>query len=272
MESTRKGMVISTIIHVGFFGVLVVLILLESLRSEPEPVVLELVSPPGQPAPPQPAPDLPDIAPPSVEAVKEVDFADIPEPPPPEPTPAPPQPTPLPPVPTPETPKPKPEAPKPEPSPVPPQPQRININDFRKEHKVPSQPTTRITRTAPRPAPRLDVSDITASLEAVLESDNSERLSQAQQNALQAYVARLRQQIEIAWSKPALATAANEWVEIVITVQPNGRISGHRVTRKSASSAMLSSVISAVNNARSAGPTPDGRSHSVRFTLRLREE
>lgn len=280
-DGTRKGFVVSAFLHAGFFGVLGLMIFMKQFMKEPEPLVMDLVSPPGDamPTPSQPvaeaAPQMPDIAAPQVESVKQVKFADIPDPQPapPEPTPPPPEPTPPKPTPTPTPPKPVEKKPEPK-KPEPPQPQKVSAADFFKENKRPQATTvTRPATTTAKPAPRIDTSGITSSLQDMLaDSSSTSQMSQAEQDALGSYFSRLRQQIRIAWQKPTLANSDNEWVEVIITVQANGRISSHRVSRKSASPEMLRSVISAVNNARSIGPTPDGRSHEVKYTLRLRDE
>lgn len=277
MDSTRKGMILSTVVHVAFFGVLLLIILLENLRSEPEPIILTLENPPSD-APQlqnttQPAPAMPDVAPPKLPPVKKIEFPDIPDPqpdtPPPEPTPPPPPPTPTPPKPKPDTPKPKPD-----PAPEPPKQKTMSIEDFKKQHKIPEKTTTTKTvKPAPKSAPQLNVKDIEDSLQDIIDSiPASSAPSQAEMDALRAYVARLRSQIEIAWIKPELANAGDEWVEIVVTVLPNGKINGYKILKKNGSQAFLSSVDRAIANTRSIGPTPSGRTLPVRFTLRLREE
>ncbi len=267
MDSTRKGMVFSTVVHVAFFGVLLLIILLENLRSEPEPIILTLESPPSpdlvERVNEQPAQNLPDIAPPPMDEVKQPDFAEIPDP---QPTPPPPAPTPPPPAPTP--PKPKVEK-KPEPQPEPVKP--MSIDKFREQFKIPEQKTvTRKSTSTPRPAPQIDIDD---SLQKLLDSlPQTAPSSQAEKDALRAYIQRLHRQIEFAWRKPELATHGDEWVKIIVTVLPNGKIKGFRVDSKSCSAEFLRSVDAAIANTQSIGPTPNGQTLPVSFTMRLREE
>lgn len=259
MENSRQGFVLASVIHVGFFGALGLAIFLQQLKREPEPVVLTLVAPPPSAPmseqPPSPEPE-PAIQTPQLEPMKPVDIPDIPEPPPPEPPPP--------------EPRPEPPSPKPEPKPEPKSAPRMSLEEFRRQHGAPPDTATRTVQPKPKrpPAPRIDVSGVTSALEQILENSEAAQSSEAEQRALLAYVQRLRRQLELTWQKPQTANP-NEWLEVSITVSPDGTISGFKIVSKNCGQEFIRSVSSAIQSARSIGPTPTGRTLVVRQPFRL---
>lgn len=265
MDNSRTGFIAAASLHIIVFVGLLLFIFLKPLRSEPEPIILTLESPPPSDSPQQPQPDpQPQIESPQLAPMEPVDIPDIPEPPPPDPEPTPPEPAPKPSEPKPQ-PKPKPEPPKPQP------PRPMSIEDFRKQHGAPKPTQQRtITRRPSAPAPRVDVTGITRQMESLLENTNAAQATEAEQRALLAYVQRLRRQLELTWRKPQTASL-NEWLEVSITVLPNGQISGFKVIDKSCGREFLQSVSTAINTARPIGPTPTGETLVVRQPFRLTE-
>lgn len=267
--NSRKGFVIASLLHVGFFGFLALAIFISQFKKEPEPIILTLESPPSDqstPQPQQPSPSLPSIATPQIDQSQPLDLPDIPDIPEPEPEPV--APTPPPPTPTPqrETPKPKPE---PEPEPA----QKVmSIKDFQKQHGKPKKPTPRPTRPSTvTPAPQIDVSNVTAALETLMQDSTASSSTEAEQKLLLAYIQRLHRQIALAWRKPDVASP-NEWAEVGITVAANGRITAHRILNKKCGNAFLQSVNEAIKRTRSVGPTPSGKTINVKYTFRLTDQ
>ncbi|WOO40664.1 TonB C-terminal domain-containing protein [Rubellicoccus peritrichatus] len=266
--NSRKGFVISSLLHAGFFGLLGLAILISQFRQEPEQIILTLESPPSdQPAPSQPAPDVPTIDSPQINQIEPVDLPDIPDIPEPEPEPEPEPVAPPPPAPAPPKDTPKPPEPEPEPA-----PKTMSFKDFQKQHGKPKKPTPRPTNTnTPKPAPRINVDNVTSALKQLMQDTSASNSSEAEQKALLAYIQRLHRQIAIAWRKPDLASS-NEWAEVGITVASNGKITGHRVLRKQCGNVFLQSINDAIDRTRSVGPTPSGKTINVKYTFRLTDQ
>ncbi len=265
-RNTNRGFWGSLVVHVLFFGAVMLMILWNKLYSEPEPVVFELVetspnpspvvedTPPSpEPEPEEPAIDAPKIAP---SAPVEIPDLNIPEPEP-EPTPPPPAPTPTP-TPTP-TPQPKPKE----------EPKTISAADFFKEHGKP-------TPTPPKPvkptsAPKINV-DTSESLKRLLNDgarNNIQQASPGEQQALMDFIARLRRQIELAWNKPD--GVADVFAVVSVTVQPNGTLRPVVLITPSGNRVFDSSIISAVQHARNIGGPPTGRAETINYTFRMVE-
>ncbi|MEM8550618.1 MAG: TonB family protein, partial [Verrucomicrobiota bacterium] len=199
-------------------------------------------------------PDLPSIETPDIPNTPAVDVPelDIPEP---EPTPPPPavEPTPTPPE------------PKPQPT------QQITAEEFFRQH---GQPEPRQQRPAqPTPAPQIKVNTRDA-LNRLLDDGARNRIQQAspaEQQALLNFIARLRRQIEIAWTKPEALEGSEVFAVVQVTVQKDGTLNPVVLITPSGSQLFDQSIIRAVRSTRKIGGAPTGRVEKVNYTFRMRE-
>ncbi len=252
-----QGFILSVLLHLMVAAVALLIALYRPPEKEAR-TVFELVSAPQASA---------EVAP----ADASVEFT-VPAPPPQRPPPPrPPDPTPAPPPPRPQiVPAPAP-APKPVPAKPPPPPPKVSYEDFVREHGSPRT-------TAPRPSPprsvvvpRLNTNFSANVRETVINLDRFAELSEAEQSALDRYIARLKEALRRAWDKPtALADSLAATVEF--DVAANGRLSGVRVTRGSSNPQFDQSVAGAFTRLGSAGATPDGRAQQLRLTFRMTDQ
>lgn len=149
--------------------------------------------------------------------------------------------------------------------------ERTTAADFFRDRPRPAQTQTRPQPTPAPAAPRINVPDVSRALEDALRDSTVSRASESDQRALLNYINRLRAQIELAWDKPTSVTGQDEWVEVIVTVEANGRISGHRISRHQASASFQRTVEAAIRNTRPIGPPPDGIRREIKYTLRVRE-
>lgn len=215
----------------------------------PDPFVLRMVADaPAPPPPPDPfaeaihAPAQPPIAPP-------------PEPPA-DPTPQ-------------ENPQPEPQ-PEPEPEPEPerrPEPRRINIDQFRQIHGQPADPPARDPRpspTRPRRPPDLDVDQTIRELQQMAEESGqpltrNEVLAQAQDRAVDRYMARLKARLDAAFTREGLPTGLR--AQVRFTVLADGRIQWGGFISPSGHSRFDAAVREAFRRVAPLGPPPDNRTH-----------
>lgn len=256
-NNTRNGFWSSLVVHALFFVLLGLMVAWKHFQKEPEPVIFEIVELPAEvpdqsqeSSPDLPAIESPDIAP--AEHVK-IPELDMPEP---EPTPPPPQPKPK-----------KTEQPKPKPKE---QPKAMSAADFFKEHGKPKP-------TPPKPrkvnAPRIEL-NTKESLQRLLNDGASNQIQTAspeEQQALLAFIAKLRRQIEIAWNKPAVIEGTQMVAVVRVTVQPNGSLNPMLLVTPSGSRLFDQSILSAVRNTRNIGGPPTGRAETINYTFKLTE-
>lgn len=310
--SDRKAFVCAVAIHVLLFGAILFFAWRGTSRAEAQPMVMEILPPPGdaqqdsfaappadsplsdpapaaEAAPAEPLLQQPDIAPAAEQTFDAL--SDVPPaPPPPEPEPTPPPPVETPPAPTPTpAPRPTPQRTPPAQTPAqttPAQPQVMTRDQFLQTSGLPRQArdntqrrqttTTTNRGTSTNAAPvRIDTSDITRSLNGLLAPSGSgarvSQMSASDQNALHAYLNRLRSNIRSAWVLPDSTTDQGEWAEVQLTVEADGRISSFRISRHQGSKAFLDSINKALRATRSAGPTPSRQREYVKYTLNLRD-
>lgn len=261
MSSDRQSIIASIVLHGIALGALALLIYLNPLQAEEEPVVLELVDlPPDMPDQAEPTPEQ---AQPAVERVqinpalpREMPDIAIPEPP----------------APTPPEPEPQ-RTPEPEPRPVvtpqppkPPKPQMTNMTDFRKEHGVRRVDSPApAPRRAPTPAPRINAP--TVSLENTTPSPPPSA-SNANADLIAKYYSRLKNAIELSWDKPS-AGSGSEWAEVSFRVFSNGSIGNIKIEDRNAPDAFVESVRQAIATTLPIGPPPSGMPKRVTITFRL---
>lgn len=270
-RASNKGIAFSVCLHLLFFGVLGLMVAWQHYHRPEPPHILELVAlPPAEiempeQAEPQaePTPEEMFLQAPQITPVERVDIPRIeplpPEPPPPPPPPPEPRPQP--------NPEPRPE-PKPEP-----QPEQVSAAQFFQQHGRPTPRPPRQPERTPSPAPRIDTSRIAEDLRNMLSSQDTRSASRSAQDQadLLNYLQRLRRHIERAWVQPSLADQ-REWVEIEITVQRDGRLTGFRILRQEAGSALTQSIERAIRETRPIGPPPGNEPVTARFTFRLQHD
>lgn len=254
--NSRQGFILSILLHLGV-GAVVVFLALFKPPVEPVRSVFELVAPPPSEA---------DIA--SDDAAVEFNVPRT-RPPAPQPKPVerpkPPEPKPV------VVPKPVqqtvPEKPKPaEEKPVP--PPKVSYEEFVKQHGQPTPQKPKPATPKPVTVPRLNTK-FTANLrETVINIDASASLSDAELDALDRYIARLREALRRAWDKPT-SLAENLATTVEFEIAANGRLTGVRITRGSGNSQFDQSVLGAFNTLGSAGATPDARPQQLRLTFRM---
>lgn len=245
---TRSAGIISILIHLGIVFVAWVIAYMASFWQQPEPLVFELVAPVAtavtdQPDPVDPAPE-PDPAP--LPSLPEVE--------------------PLPPIPP--LPRPQPVL-QPQPTPAPePQPRElINIRDFRRDNPPPAPVQTQ--RPAPRPAaptPRIEthVRERLQRQLANIQVEGIEIGDIVDRNALQEYLAALRQRVQ----ENFVPSGAGLEAEATFTVSATGQILNPRIRRSSGDAGFDQSALRALRATRSPGPPPGNRSYD--FSLYFR--
>ena len=266
----RQSFVLSLLIHGGFVAVAVLFLFMDNWFKRPQPVVFELVQPaaaaPAQPenqhANEEPPTPVQPLRVPQAQPIRPLpDIPKLPEPTPPEPTPAPtPKPTPAP-------------TPKPTPKPVekPPEPVRtMSIDEFRRNRDVPDRVQT-VTQQRPRPAP--DIPDIQTNVRSRLERQIAEiRLQGAaigdvqSTDALQRYLAELRRRLQDNFQP----SGSNLEAEVYFTVTGGGRLTNGRIYRSSGNPAFDQSVLRVLQVTAPPGPPPGGRDYP--FSLVFRSE
>lgn len=155
--------------------------------------------------------------------------------------------------------------------PPPEPPPQISFEEFVRQH---GQPQTRPSRPPSQRTvtpPKIDTKFSTNLRETVIDLDNLANLSDAEQSALDSYIARLREALRRHWTKPlGLATSTSAVVEF--DVQANGRLTNVRVSRSSGNGEFDRSVLDAFSALGSAGTTPDGRAQKLRLTFRMTDQ
>jgi TonB family protein len=238
-------MIVSVLIHLTFVMAGVAFFLLETFFEEPEPVVFELVaaSAPTQPRQPEqareeaPPEDVPPLRTETLDPLEEM--PEIPEepPPPPEPEPA---------------------------------PRKImNFEDWARNRDLPDQ-VQRVERQERREVETPEIrTNLRERLEQELPAIQVEGMDLAvseNNDALQRYLAQLRQRIEAAF----VPSGADLQAEAVFTVTANGRIREIRLKQPSGNAAFDDSVRRALRTARSPGSPPESRAYT--FSLVFRSE
>jgi colicin import membrane protein len=264
MENKRQGFVLSIMLHVVVVAGMLLFALVEPPEKPPK-TVFNLVSPP----PPSPTPA--DAVETPTPQVRLPEFPPIPEPPkprPPERQPEPPRQRP------PDPPKPvvpvkKPTVtPKPKPPPAP--QEAMSIEEWQKLQKPrkPPAPTTPPPKK-PAPPPRVDTKFTVKLSDTLLDVDGLV-LTDAQQSALDSYIARLLGALKRAWDVPPSATPSTQ-VFIEVTVAPGGNLTGARISKSSGNAQFDQSALDTFRAIGSAGPTPDGRQLRLRLPFRIEE-
>jgi len=239
---TRQSMIVSVLIHGAFVLAGMAIFLLETFFEEPEPVVFELVAASAPATPPQPEKPQPQTPPDEVpplpreplEPLKKM--PEIPE----------------------ETPPPEPE----------PEPRKImNFEDWARSRNLPEQ----VQRVQPRERRDVATPEIRSNLRERLEQElpaiqmEETDLSLADNSeALQRYLAQLRQRIEAAF----VSTGGDLQAEAVFTVTAAGRIRAARLKQRSGNAAFDESVLRALRTARSPGSPPENRNYEFSLVFR----
>ncbi len=255
-RTTQQSLFISILIHAGIVGLGILFLWVQSLLTRPEPVIFELVPQAAAPAPQQPVQDQPRDEPikplevPVTEPLKPLpDVPDLPEP---EPEPPPPKP------------KPKPPEPKPEPK------KTLSYEEWARNRKLPDrvQRVQQPRRTQTQPVPEIEtnvrdrlkktLSPITLQGADIGQIENSD--------ALQRYLAELRQRIQSAFEPSGSGLEA----EAYFTVTASGRILNGRIQRSSGNAGFDQSVLRTLQIARSPGPPPGEREYT--FSLVFQSE
>ncbi|MEZ5278602.1 MAG: TonB family protein [Opitutaceae bacterium] len=249
-KNATGAFIASVILHGGLAG-LAILLMLFKPPEKPEPAIFEMVSIPEQTDTTEESVDIafePLPAEPVVIPIPEP----IPEPPPvvekkPEPKP-----------------EPKPVEKKPEPP-----PKQISYEEFVKKQGAPKEQKPRPVAPKPITVPKIDTSRILDNLRNIMVDTTSlSRMSQSEMNALDAYFARLREQLKRAWAKPE-GLSDRLQCDVQFDVSSSGVLSGARVVSASGNPEFDRSVLAAFAAVRKFGPTPDGRSYPARVTFRM---
>jgi TonB family protein len=248
-RDSRQGFIFSALLH-GAMIVGVVLVTIYKPPQKPAVTVFELVSLPA------PSPD--DAEDDDIEFTVPQSRPQQPRPrPQPERRPEPPPPTPQ------KTPTPK--------QPLPRPPEKISYEEFLKKQGPPKATQPKTTQPRPINVPRIDTRFTATLRESVINLDSLSNLTDAEQSALDGYIARLKAALKRVWDKPAgLAHSVATVVEF--EVGANGRLSGARITKSSGNAQFDQSVLDSFVTLGTAGTTPDGGPLRLRLTFRMTEE
>ncbi|GHC04976.1 energy transducer TonB [Cerasicoccus arenae] len=262
MNNNRQAFIASIVLHSIAIGLLALVIFINPIKAEEQPIVLELVILPDESplTPATPAPPRLEVEKIQVNEIMPRDMPDInlPEPEP-EPIVETPPPPPSPPV-TPPKPEPKPEVVKPEPR----KPQMVDLKDFLKDNK------RRETKPAPTPqhqveAPKINIKPDLSNLTSAQPSHTA----QAASPFLASYQQRLRNAVELNWNKPS-AGSGQETADVRFRVYPNGSIGEVTILRSNGPTAFVESIKQAVQSTISIGPRPSGWDGLMTITFRLK--
>lgn len=277
-DPEKKAWWISLALHLVVFGALVIAVVMERFRPEEEERhVFEMVEPPGETAEhnARPPESDPEEAGEPEERPKVKPMPDIPDPELPEE--APPRER----EPGPEAPaerEPEPEASEePEPDPAPQRRETVSYEEFVRENPVRERrrPEQRERSRPSFEAPQINSERVRAELENLLRDEDvaeeMERLSDAEQNELRAYGARLHARLNRAWKKPADLAGIRLTARVEFDVSASGRITRVRLNPSSGNRKFDRSVLAAFEKVTSAGPTPTERSHSFSMGFRMVE-
>lgn len=251
--NSRQGFILSVLLHATFVAVVVVLSIFKPL-PEPPRTVFELVGAPPPSGGVMQANDEPDSS--------GVEFDPLPAMPRPRPTP---RRTP-PPAAAPRQSLPQPASA--QPKTAPPATPKTSYEEFVREHGQPKANPR--TRSAPKGAnvPRIDTRFSANIRDSVVNLEGLGSMSDAEQSALDSYIARMKEALRRSWDKPAgLAHSVSAVVEFDVAV--NGLLLNARITDSSGHPQFDQSVLDAFGSLGSAGPAPDGRSHQFRLTFRM---
>lgn len=248
-RNTSGAFIASVLLHAALVCVAFLAVVLVPEEKEP-PAIFEMVS----------VPNLPPIT----EVETEIAFDPIPIDPVifPEPEPEPER-----------IPEPKPVEKKPEPKPVEkkpePPPEKISYDQFVREQGAPKVQKPREVKPKPIKVPKINTTQIVNNLRDIMvDTTQLNQMSQSEINALEAYFARLKQRLKLAWAKPSgLSDRLESTVEFDISA--GGVLSGMRITSSSGNGDFDQSVLAAFRALRNFGPTPDGRSYPARVTFRM---
>lgn len=253
-KNASGAFIASIILHAGMAGLAFLLVFLKP-PERPEPAIFEMVSIPDQPITTEesseiafePLPVMPEVIP-KAEPLPEPIPEPIPEPPPVVE----------------KKPEPKPIEKKPDPPPA-----QISYEEFIRKQGAPREQKPRPVTPKPIKAPKIDTSRILDNLrDIMLDTAQLNRMSQSEINALDAYFARLREQLKRAWAKPD-GLSDRLQCEVQFDVSSSGVLSGARVVSASGNPEFDRSVLAAFAAVRKVGPTPDGRSYPARVTFRM---
>lgn len=257
-EARRRGVIISTIVHAAFFALIMAGAWMTWFRKPTPEHVFELVTlnvpatdTEAQPATVSPPPEEPVRLPrPETPPLKEnrSQLEPMPDPPP--------------------------ALPEEPPPPAEPETRPMTYEEFLRQHGRP-EPAASTPPPPPRTreVPRIDASEITRALRETLADtatrQRAARMSQAEQDALMAYIGQVRAHLNAAWRKPARAGGSNLEAVIRFTIEGDGRIVGVSVLQSSGNDLFDNSVLLAFREAGRVAPTPDGASKSIRLTFRM---
>lgn len=235
---TKKPFIISCVLHGLFFFVILVALLLQTCTKPKETLhVFTLVSEsqtiPNKP----PTAQLPEIAL-KIPSAKERPIV-----------------------------QPKPIAPKPE------LVQKMSYAEFIKKKGAPKPRPARQTVPKQVSVPNLNVSQLTAQLEQVLVHDASGKTVQARfpldYSALNAYIAKVREQLDDAWQKPEKLAVLHPEATVEFSVEANGHLSGVRIVQGSGNADFDNSVLKAFSRTNNLGTPPEAHRYTLRLTFKM---
>ena len=238
-KSARGAFIGSVLLHAALVGGAFFLVVFVP-ENKPPPAVFELFSAPNLPPIPDQTLDTePELLP--------VEVVVIPEPEPIE-----------------KEPEPLPPNEKSDPPPV-----KISYEQFIKEQGKPVVQKPREVKPKPIKVPRINTSQILNNLRDIMVNTTQlNQMSNSEINALEEYFVRLKQALEMAWSKPLGLSDRLECV-VEFDISSLGVLSSARIVASSENGDFDRSIVAAFKSVRNFGPTPDGRSYPARVTFRM---
>jgi protein TonB len=186
--------------------------------------------------------------------------------------PTPPKPVVQKPVPKPTPPKPKPVIKKttPKPSPRPPAPQKISIDQFRKQHDLPSpKPTPR--KPVPKPV-KIKINPNDFKLAPIVVNTATNQSSKVSPTVLNQYLARVKSRLEEVWQHLLAQTdlSSGGVAHLGFRIGPDGSLLQPKITRSSGNSSLDTLVLRVARSAGNVGRPPGGSfSSSLEIPFRV---
>ena len=143
----------------------------------------------------------------------------------------------------------------------------VSAEEFFKKNPRPEPKPRTAKKSVGIKVPQISVSDVVMKINTP--NNPKVQLTSQQISALSAYNGRLRIKIDAAWAKPKQFAGLNLTAQVDFNVTSSGRISNHRLTKSSGYDAFDKSIMSAINRANTAGPTPTGQEYEYSLTFRM---
>ena len=227
--ASQRALIISALLHGGFFVLLLLGTLVEAFRRERDPHVFTLIA--------APVPRVED----RVEGRDEL----------------------------------SPSGRQPESEPVEPPPpvKRISYEDFAKMHGTPKTAHPSIPKVRKVEVEEIDIDRLKAKMAGIVseseEETRAESASASLQLGLRLYIDRLRESINLAWTKPASLSGKRLEANVRFSVDGAGKIGSVELIDPSGNVIFDASVRAAFVDAVAIGPTPHGRSYTLRLMFRM---